>query len=470
MQFAAGNETVNENAGTFSIPVTVAGTPTVSPFASGFDKPYGLAVDAAGNLYVPNVDGTVSKVTPADAISTFASGLGSAFGVAFDAAGNLYVSDGGNTVNKVSPAGTVSQFASGFNGAAGLAFDAAGNLYVANVYGDTVSKVTPAGVVSQFASGLLQPIGLAFHAGNLYVANGETTTVSEVTPTGVVSTFASGLPGPVGLAFDAAGNLYVTVSGTDAVSEVTPAGVASTLVGGFDEPTGLALAGGNLYVVNTNSDIAGAPSTVSVVTELVAVPFTLGGSATSGVDFSGVTAGPLLFGVGQTTLDITGTLLHHPGPNQTLTFTLGTPIGGAALGSPSTNTLTINESATGTPPPTPTPPPPPTPTPTSTAPLFLGEQRVFTGKGRHKKLNGFEFLFNGPLNAGSAQTTGNYHVTQKQGKKAKVLRVKSALYNPGAFTITISVGGFKTNKPAQATITGLDGADGEAIPQITSGL
>ena len=57
------------------------------------------------------------------------------------------------------------------------------------------------------------------------------------------------------------------------------------------------------------------------------------------------------------------------------------------------------------------------------------------------------------------RSTGNYHVTQKQGKKVKVLRVKSALYNPGDFSITISVGGFKTGKPARVTITGLDGAD-----------
>ena len=102
--------------------------------------------------------------------------------------------------------------------------------------------------------------------------------------------------------------------------------------------------------------------------------------------------------------------------------------------------------------------------------MFLGEQRVFSGKGKHKKLTGFEFLFNGALNAGSAQSTGNYHVTQKHGKKAEVLRVKSALYNPSDFSITISVAGFQTGKPAQVTITGLAGADGVTIPQILTGF
>src|SRR4051812_39104938 len=53
-QFSVGSETVNQAAGTFSIPVTLSAAvpPTVSTFASGFKAPTGQAVDAAGNLYV----------------------------------------------------------------------------------------------------------------------------------------------------------------------------------------------------------------------------------------------------------------------------------------------------------------------------------------------------------------------------------------------------------------------------------
>src|SRR5262249_8275283 len=159
-------------------------------------------------------------------------------------------------------------------------------------------------------------------------------------------------------------------------------------------------------------------NTLSQVTETITVPFTLGGTAAAGVAFSGVAAGVLAFGIGQTTQDITGRLLADPGPAQTLTFTLGTPTGGASLGSPGVNTLTITEPAVGgTPTPTPTST---TPTPTSTGssvpPVFLGEQRVFSHKGKHKKLVGFEFLFNGALDAGSAQSIGHYRVTQQRGK------------------------------------------------------
>ena len=56
VKFSTGVETVNEAAGTFSIPVALsqAITPTVRTFASGFYSPVGLAFDAAGNLYVAN--------------------------------------------------------------------------------------------------------------------------------------------------------------------------------------------------------------------------------------------------------------------------------------------------------------------------------------------------------------------------------------------------------------------------------
>ena len=200
-------------------------------------------------------------------------------------------------MSKVTPAGVVSTFASGFNDPVGLAFDAAGNLYVANVGNDTVSEVTPAGAVSTFASGFNDPNGLAFDAaGNLYVANIGNDTVSKVTPAGVVSTFASGFNDPDGLAFDAAGNLYVANDGNDTVSEVTPAGVVSTFASGFNGPDGLAFdAAGNLYVANDGNN------TVSKVSDTVTVPFTLGGTAVSGTDYSGVTASPLTFGIGQTT-------------------------------------------------------------------------------------------------------------------------------------------------------------------------
>jgi hypothetical protein len=80
VSFSTGSETVDESSGTFSIPVTLssppAGMPTISTFVPGINDPYGLAFDAAGDLYVANYLGnSVKKVTPAGVVSTFASGL-----------------------------------------------------------------------------------------------------------------------------------------------------------------------------------------------------------------------------------------------------------------------------------------------------------------------------------------------------------------------------------------------------------
>jgi hypothetical protein len=234
----------------------------------------------------------------------------------------------------------------------------------------------------------------------------------------------------------------------------------STFASGFNGSWGLAFdSAGNLYVDNEGNN------TVSLVNETVTVPFALGGTAVAGVDYSGVTSSPLKFAIGHTTLDITGTLLSDPGPSQTLTLTLGTPRGNSALGNISVNTLTINEPAHGS-----TSPPTGTPTGPSVPPVFLGEERVFSHKGKRKKLVGFEFLFDGALDPGSAQSIGNYQVTVKHGKKPKMLRVKSALYNPNNFSVTISVASFNTGKTTEVTITGLEGADEAAIPEFVSRL
>ena len=76
------------------------------------------------------------------------------------------------------------------------------------------------------------------------------------------------------------------------------------------------------------------------------VPFTLGGTAGAGVDFSGVTASPLVIKAGQLSGTITGTLIDDGKfntSNKTLTLTLGTPTN-ATVGATATDTLTITES------------------------------------------------------------------------------------------------------------------------------
>ncbi len=77
----------------------------------------------------------------------------------------------------------------------------------------------------------------------------------------------------------------------------------------------------------------------------VTVPFSVGGTAAAGTNYSGLT-GPFVFLPGQTSATITGQAVSvgHFDVSKTLTFTLGTPTN-AVLGSVTVNTLTIQTSS-----------------------------------------------------------------------------------------------------------------------------
>ena len=293
VQFTSNAETVNASAGTFSIPVTLTGTPALgaTPFGGGYDvlkTPDGSAIDSSGNLYVADnaTNGPVVKIAPNGTFTTVANNFGGGIpsGLSLDSSGNLYVAcDGTNSVYKVTPAGAVGTFATGFGTPDGLAVDAAGNLYVAHYQANTVSKVTPAGGVSTFASGFNKPEGLAFGPSvNLYVGQ-NSGNISKVTPAGVVSPFASGFS-PAGLACNAAGNVYASdpdPTGNSIIRKITPDGTVTPFATGFVQAQGLAFRAGNLYAADLQAGTvdkvtpAGAVSTCATVgaTEPISLAF-----------------------------------------------------------------------------------------------------------------------------------------------------------------------------------------------------
>jgi serine/threonine protein kinase, bacterial len=204
-----------------------ATTPQVLPF-TGLNYPHGVAVDAAGTLYV--ADGINNRVLKLPAGATTQqvlpfTGLNYPRGVAVDAAGTLYVVEGGSfgRVLKL-PAGATTQQELPFTGynRHDVAVDAAGTLYVVDEYsGGRVLKLR-AGATTQEElpfTGLGSAGGVAVDAaGTLYVVEGLWNGRVLKLPAGATSQQQlpfTGLSYPHGVAVDAAGSLYVVAGGSD---------------------------------------------------------------------------------------------------------------------------------------------------------------------------------------------------------------------------------------------------------------
>ena len=251
--------------------------------AALFDSPLGIAMDAAGNLYIADAgNNRVRKVTPGRVVSTVAGNgisgfsgdggaatdarLSSPYSVAVDAAGNLYIADFSNHIRRVTPDGVIRTVAgngiSGFSGdggpatsasfssGSGMTLDAAGNLYIADSGNGRVRKVTTGGVISTIYVGHFNRDGIAVDAiGNLYIAtfgsesfDSYNITVRKVTPDGVsrIVFFAKdfGCDPTSGIAADSSGNIYLFYGGSyGPVIKITPAGVYSPVAGGGGDGT-----------------------------------------------------------------------------------------------------------------------------------------------------------------------------------------------------------------------------------------
>jgi hypothetical protein len=154
--------------------------------AAVLDDPTDVAVDGAGDLFISDaVGGRIREVAPGGTITTIAGtgGFGTSgdggpataasfedpIGVAVDAAGDVFVVDDfADVVREITPAGTISTVAGtidtgGFRGdggpaaaalldqPSGVAIDRAGNVYIADTANDVIREVAPDGTIDTVA-------------------------------------------------------------------------------------------------------------------------------------------------------------------------------------------------------------------------------------------------------------------------------------------------------------------------------
>ena len=231
-----------------NIITTVAGTGSNGFFGdggpatnAGLASPYGIALDASGNLYFADSgDQRIRKVGTNGIITTVAgnggtgfsgdggaatkAGLNSPWGVALDGVGNVYFADEVNQrIRKVGTNGIITTVAGngyegfyGNGGAAsdaelnfpqGVALDGSGNLYLGDFYNRRVRKVDANDIITTVAGNgligsscegipatnamLYQPSGVAVDSsGNLYIADAYFNNIRKVDTNGIITTVA----------------------------------------------------------------------------------------------------------------------------------------------------------------------------------------------------------------------------------------------------------------------------------------
>ncbi|MEO6323410.1 MAG: hypothetical protein ABIT01_08340 [Thermoanaerobaculia bacterium] len=342
---------------------TVAGSGSAAGFSgdggpatsASLNAPAGVAVDAAGKIVIADTGNRLVRVVNESGVIATVAGNGSQSfsgdgglatsaalanptGVAVDAAGNLYIADfNNNRVRKVTAAtGVMTTIAGngiqGFSGDGGPATEArlnnpaavvvdpAGNVYFADATNEIIRRIDAGTAVITRVAGngvrgfsgdggpateasLAFPTGIALDpAGNLYIVDLATNHIRKVSTAGVISTIAgtgtAGFSGdggpateaqlnsPFGIGVDAAGSIFVADRFNQRIRRITASGVISTVVGtgtaGFSGDGGPATAAqlnlatgvfadpaGNLFIVDQYNDrirkVSATTGTISTV-------------------------------------------------------------------------------------------------------------------------------------------------------------------------------------------------------------
>ncbi len=345
----AANGTITTVAGTGTLGYSGDGGPAASAW---LNQPRGLALDASGNLYIADSNNyRIRKVDTSGNITTVAgygsccsaagdggaatsARFGTVYGIALDAAGDLYIADGNNSrIRMVNTSGTITTVAgtgtsgySGDGGAAtsaqlnypyGVAVDTAGKLYIADQSNQRIRKVDTSGNITTVAGSgtsgysgdggaatsaqLYYPEAVAVDsAGNLYIADLDNQLIRKVTAAGIITTVAgnqgygySGDGGPAvnasfrspsALSVDASGYVVIADQANNAVRLLTPAGTSAVLSiqSGHSGSFTLGQTGAAYTLTVANGSGAAATAGAVTVTEVLPAGMTLASMSGTG--------------------------------------------------------------------------------------------------------------------------------------------------------------------------------------------
>ncbi len=306
---------------------------TQTTVGSGFQQPFGVAMDGSGNIFVADanlpsvfeivaVNGTIpNSPTIRTLVHGVSNGLVNPSSVAVDGSGNVYVTE--PVYNKVyeilavsgsipiSP--TIRTLASGFNGPFGVAVDTGGNVYVADYYNSAIKEILAVNgsiptspTIISLGSGFRYPHGVAVDPqGNVYVADWGNSAVKEmIAVNGSIPAFptiniiGSGFGEPYGVTVDNSGNVFVADADFQGIEEILavdgsipPAATVVKFGGGFATPYSVAADNrGSVYVGGSYTSIPKillsegdfGPVNVGVTSSPIPLVFTFSGSGTLG--------------------------------------------------------------------------------------------------------------------------------------------------------------------------------------------
>jgi len=288
-----------------------------------FLSPSGVAVDESGNVYVADAGNNAIRKITSNGIVTTLAGNGSygfsndtgtnatfnvPFGVAVDASGNVYVADNANNaIRKITGDGIVTTLAGGvalpgFACPEGLAIDKSNNIYTVDLYNNVIRQIDTnqniKTITSQPTYGYANPEDIAIDkSGNIYIADVGKNMIRTITSNGLAATFAgngtfgfsngnsanASFYGPGGIALDKSANLYVSDYGNEAIRKISSNGLVTTLAGNgkmgfangtgakatFNGPEGVVVDGiGNIFVAESYNHAIRKISSNGVVTTI----------------------------------------------------------------------------------------------------------------------------------------------------------------------------------------------------------